>query len=96
MTASKSLRLPPQMYIAFGDYGAEMGVGCIDPVEDMDAAADALSHVEGVSGRDGRVLEITLDVATNQPESVRDVTDDCVRIALKNLSDRGYEQEAKE
>lgn len=87
------IRLPTTLYIAFADYGDQLGIGCVDPVVDMDDAADALLQVEGTSGRNGRVLEITLDVATNQPESVRDVTEDCVRIVHRRCAERGIAAE---
>lgn len=85
------LRLPTTLYIAFADYGPKIGMGSTDFRENLDDAADALCDVEGLSGRDGRVFEISLDVASNQPESVRDVTDECVRIVRQRMFDRGLE-----
>ena len=73
-------RLPTTLYIALGNYGPTLNtgyvdIGALDPTEDIEDAADQLYEIEGSTGLDGRVLELTFDVASNAPESVRDVTD---------------------
>jgi len=83
-------RLPTTLYIALGNYGPTLNtgrvdIGALDPTEDIEDAADQLYEIEGNTGLDGRVLELTFDVASNAPESVRDVTDDCVAIIRKRL-----------
>lgn len=88
-------RLPSTLYIILGNYGPAFGrlvasdIGIIDPVENMEDAADQLGEIERSTGCDGRVLELTFDISTNLPESVRDVTEDCVRIVQKRLAARG-------
>ena len=84
-------RLPTTLYISLGNYGPTLGtgpmdVGALDPKEDIEDAADQLWEIEGNTGVDGRVLEISFDFATNAPESVRDVTDDCIAILRKRAA----------
>lgn len=79
-------RLPSTLYFILGNYGPALrqtvaaDIGMVDPVENLDDAADQLGEIEASTGQDGRVLEVTFDFATNLPESVRDVTEDCVAI----------------
>ena len=87
------LRLPTSFYITFSDCGPNIGIGSSDFTEDMDGAADSLLDVEGLTGRNGRVFEITLDVASNNPESVRDVTEDCISIIKRRCEKRGIAAE---
>lgn len=91
-------RLPTTLYLALGNYGPALrtvatDVGALDPTETLDDAADQLLEIEGNTGRDGRVFELTFDVATNMPESIRDVTDECVAIIRKRCVDRGIAAE---
>ena len=92
-------KLPTTLYIALGNYGPVLrqtvasDIGALDPTENLDDAADQLLEVEGSTGRDGRVIEVTFDFSTNQPESVRDVTDDCVSIIKRRCDQRGIAAE---
>lgn len=84
-------RLPTTLYIALGNYGPTLNtgrvdIGALDPTENIEDAADQLWEIEGNTGFDGRVLEISFDFATNAPESVRDVTEDCVKILRKRTA----------
>ena len=92
-------RLPTTIYVTFGDYSHALRtpdqIGTLDPSFDMEAAADDLFHVEDDTGRDGRVFEITLDVATNRFESAREVTDECVAIVKARLEARGFGEAAE-
>jgi hypothetical protein len=94
-------RLPTTFYIALGNYGPNRHTGrndicAMDLTESLDDAADQLVEVESNTGVDGRVLEVTLDFASNMPETIRDVTAECVEIVQKRLRDRGYVVEAAE
>ncbi len=91
-------KLPPTLYIAMGNYGPALrtvasDIGALDPTENLDDAADQVLEIEENTRRDARVIEITFDFATNLPESVRDVTADCLRVIERRRKERGIAAE---
>ncbi len=74
-----ALRLPHTVYVGFADFGS-FGVGNMgDFVTTMDEAVQMLVDTNGDSGT-GRIFRIDLDVETNEPEAIRDVTSDCIAL----------------
>lgn len=91
-------KLPPILYFALGNYGAALNttacdIGALDPVENLDDAADALIEVETSTGLNGRVLAITFCLTSNMPEAVSDVTEECVAIVHRRQQARGIAAE---
>lgn len=75
------LRLPTTVFISFCDYGGTIGQsGGTDFVTTLLDAAEMMAEIDKNSDTPTRVFQIDLDVSTNLPESVRDVTDDCIEI----------------
>lgn len=76
------LKLPTSLYFVISDFrdanGKEPELGMVDPVTNLDDAATQLGEIERIAGCNGRVFEVTLDVATNRFESAREVTDECI------------------
>lgn len=92
-------KLPPTLYFALGNYGPALrqtvaaDIGAPDPTENLDDAADQLLEIEENTRRDGRVIEVTFCHETNRPESVRDVTEDCLAVIKRRCDQRGIAAE---